>query len=244
MRDVAHRFKPAQFFTWHAAILCACTLIANLSGCGKSEKIPTTADRLAAVQQKQETQPDFYIPRKTVDYMADLKTLKDAPARVEPATAPARPEPARPIDTKTVSQDSKAAVAPEPAPVQPTPQPVQTPVQTPAPTTSAPPSNVVASSAPTARPAPKQEVAALVSVVSREQPDFPRDAMRAGIESGSVRARMTINAAGEVTDVAILQAQPPRVFDRSVRTALGRWKFNAGADGRTFDTEVGFKAAN
>lgn len=83
-----------------------------------------------------------------------------------------------------------------------------------------------------------------MSVISREQPEFPRDAMRAGIESGSVRARMTISAAGDVTDVAILQAQPERVFDRSVRSALGRWKFNAGADGRTFDTEVGFKAAN
>jgi TonB family protein len=59
-----------------------------------------------------------------------------------------------------------------------------------------------------------------------------------------VRARLTINAAGDVTNVAILQAQPVRVFDRSVQLALGRWKFNAGVDGRTFDTEVGFKAAN
>jgi outer membrane biosynthesis protein TonB len=44
--------------------------------------------------------------------------------------------------------------------------------------------------------------------------------------------------------VAILKAEPARVFDRSVQQALGRWKFNPGADGRTFDTEVGFKAAN
>lgn len=81
-------------------------------------------------------------------------------------------------------------------------------------------------------------------MVSREQPTFPRDALRAGIETGTVRARMTINAAGEVTNVAILQAQPARVFDRSVQQALGRWKFNTGTDGRTFDTEVGFKASN
>ena len=84
----------------------------------------------------------------------------------------------------------------------------------------------------------------IVSVVSREQPAFPREALRSGIESGTVRARLTISAAGEVTNVAILQAQPARVFDRSVQTALGRWKFNPGTEGRTFDTEIAFKASN
>ena len=68
--------------------------------------------------------------------------------------------------------------------------------------------------------------------------------MRAGVETGTVRARMTISASGEVTNVAILKAEPARVFDRSVQQALSRWKFNAGADGRSFDTEVGFKSAN
>ena len=81
-------------------------------------------------------------------------------------------------------------------------------------------------------------------MISREQPEFPREALRAGVENGTVRARLTISASGEVTSVAILKAEPSRVFDRSVQQALSRWKFNAGADGRTFDTEVGFKAAN
>lgn len=255
MHDLTHHFKPARFTAWSMSLLYGFAAIGSLSGCGKSEKIPTTADRLAAVLQKQETQPDFYVPRKTVDYMADLKSLKDAPARIEPAPVSSRPVPANAADPKPAAREN-AAAAPEAAPQQPAPQPVptntQTLVPTPSPTpappatasASAPPSNVVASSAPTARPAPKQDTVPVVSVISREQPEFPRDAMRAGIESGSVRARMTISAAGDVTDVAILQAQPERVFDRSVRSALGRWKFNAGADGRTFDTEVGFKAAN
>jgi protein TonB len=248
------------------SILCGFAVTSNLSGCGKNEKIPTTADRLAAVQQKQETIPDFYVPRKTVDYMSDLKSLKDAPARndrSDSAPASTRPEPAKPLGSPPPAQESKVATAPEPTPAPPTLQtapttspataptsaPTIAPTATPTPnaltpSASAPSSNVFASAAPTARPAPKEELAPAVSVISREQPEFPRDALRAGIESGSVRARLTISASGEVTDVSILQAQPPRVFDRSVKTALGRWRFNAGSNGRTFDTDVGFKAAN
>ena len=220
------------------SLLLSCVAaISALPGCGKSDRTPTTSERLSSVQQKQETQPDFYIPRKTVDYMADLKSLKDVPAKTEPAAPKA--EGAKPPDARPAVQESKAVAAQ--APVQAAPQSAPTPP----PTTSVPASNVVASAAPTARPAPpRQDAVAVVSVVSREQPAFPREALRAGIENGMVRARVTINAAGDVTNVAILQAQPARVFDRSVQQALGRWKFNAGADGRTFDTEVGFKAAN
>ena len=105
----------------------------------------------------------------------------------------------------------------------------------------APPANVVASAAPTARPIAPKENPAAITVVSREQPDFPRDAARNGVESGSVRARVMINAAGAVSSVVILEAKPPRVFDRAVTQALQRWKFNPGADGRSYDTEINFK---
>jgi len=209
-----------------------------LAACGKSERIPTTAERLSSVQTKQETQPDFYVPRKTVDYMTDLKGLKDAPAKPDTAAPPVKAEPAKPapVETKVA-----AAPAPAPAPVQVAPAPV---VQTPPPAAAAPASNVVASAAPTARPAPppSRDVTPIISVVSRESPQFPREAQRAGIESGTVRAKLTINAAGDVTNVAILQAQPVRVFDRSVQTALIRWKFNPGVDNRSYETEIAFKA--
>ena len=237
MHDLTHRLSATRFMPRPLPFLFGLVAISALSGCGKGEKIPTTQERLSSVQQKQETQPDFYVPRKTVDYMTDLKSLKDTPAKPEPS--PARAESVKSVDTKPALQESRIAAATAPAPTQAAPPPATTP-----PAAAAPAGNVVASSAPTARPSPKQEVAADVSVVSREQPAFPREALRAGIESGTVRARVTINAAGEVTNVARLQSQPARVFDRAVQQALGRWKFNTGADGRTLDTEVGFKAAN
>lgn len=219
--------------------LPAAFLAAGIVGCGKSERPPTTSERLAAVQTKQETEKDFYVPRKTVDYMSDLKSIKDAPAK--PAATERTASEAK--GSVAESRPTPVATAPALAPsATPTAPPVQAPQVTPAapapaPAQAAPLPTVVASAAPSARPTPP----ATVTVISREPPDFPRDATRAGIESGTVRARLSINGKGEVTNVAILQATPPRVFDRAVQTALSRWKFNTGAEGRSYDTEVAFK---
>ena len=65
--------------------------------------------------------------------------------------------------------------------------------------------------------------------------------MRNGVDTGRVVARMTIDAAGRVTNVDIVEAQPRRIFDRAVRNALSQWKFNEGAPGRTVESEVDFR---
>ena len=193
-----------------------------LGACQKSETVPTTAERLKSVEQKQQTQPDFFAPRKSVDYMTDLKNLKDAPAKPEPVALPAKAAETRP--------------APVTAPAAPVPTPTR--VAEPAP---APPAQV-ASAAPTARPAaPKPDLSMQTTALSREQPDFPREAIRQNIDTGTVRAKLTINAAGEVTNVAIVQSRPSRIFDRAVITSLSRWKFNPGADGRSYETEINFQ---
>ena len=210
-----------------------------LTACQKPEAVPTTADRLKYVEQKQQTQPDYYVPRKVVDYMSDLKTLKDnTPKPAPPVEAVPTPNAVKTPDRKTAAADETRSAAP--VVVTPTSVPAPTPVQA-APVVAAPAANVVASAAPTARPVPPKEVASAVTVITREQPDFPRDAIRGGVESGSVRARVIINAAGGVSSVVILEAKPSRVFDRSVTQALLRWKFNPGTEGRTYETEVNFK---
>ena len=209
----------------HLLLMLASTCL--MTACQKAETVTTTAERLKSVEQKQQEQPDVYVPRKSVDYMSDLKSLKEN----APKTAVAPPTPAAaPAEVRAPIIESKPAA----------PAPVAAAVQT-APPPSAPAANVVASAAPTARPAPPKDVASTVTVVSREPPDFPRDAMRAGIESGSVRAKLIITAAGTVSSVVIVEAKPTRVFDRAVTQALLRWKFNPGTDGRTYETEVNFK---
>jgi len=56
-----------------------------------------------------------------------------------------------------------------------------------------------------------------------------------------VRARMTLDAAGGVTRVEIVESSPRRVFDRAVVRALSQWRYSDGAAGRTVDMEVAFK---
>ena len=78
------------------------------------------------------------------------------------------------------------------------------------------------------------------TVVSKVDPEFPREAVQAGADKGTVKARMTVDGSGEVVRVEILEAQPRRVFDRAVIKTLSQWRFNAGANGRTVEIDVNF----
>ncbi|MDX2217827.1 MAG: energy transducer TonB [Burkholderiales bacterium] len=82
---------------------------------------------------------------------------------------------------------------------------------------------------------------AQVTPVTREPVEFPREAVKAGVDKGEVKVKVTIDATGNVTDVQIIEAKPPRVFDRAVRSSMAKWKFNAGDANRSYETVVEFK---
>ena len=79
------------------------------------------------------------------------------------------------------------------------------------------------------------------TLVSKVEPEFPREAIQAGEDEGLVKARMTVDETGEVTRVEILEARPRRIFDRAVVRTLSQWKFNRGNDGRSVEIEIAFK---
>lgn len=79
------------------------------------------------------------------------------------------------------------------------------------------------------------------TLVTRVEPEFPREAIQAGAEKGLVKARMTLDATGEVTRVEVLEANPRRVFDKAVVRTLSQWKFNAGNPGRAVEIDIDFK---
>lgn len=237
-----NRSGAARPLQW---LLCAGVVL--LGACSKSEPPKPKSDAPApAAAAPRAAEPETPLaPRKSVDYMAGLKNFKDESkavtreelersakqvvqsAEASKAAAATRTEPPKAAETKA------PAPAATPAPVIQTPPPA--PVAAPRP---APAEDVVAKAAPTAAaPAPTTTV----TPVSRAAPDFPREAVRSGVDSGTVRARLTIDASGNVANVQIVEARPARVFDRSVRETLSKWKFNPGADGRVYDTEVEFK---
>ncbi len=58
----------------------------------------------------------------------------------------------------------------------------------------------------------------------RIQPQYPRRAAIAKIE-GYVTVEFTITETGSVTDPTVIDAKPPRVFDREAIRAILKWKF-------------------
>jgi periplasmic protein TonB len=79
------------------------------------------------------------------------------------------------------------------------------------------------------------------TVVSKADLDFPREAVQANVDKGKVKAKLTIDAGGEVTRVDIINAEPRRVFDKAVTRSLSQWRFNAGDANRSYEIELEFK---
>lgn len=77
--------------------------------------------------------------------------------------------------------------------------------------------------------------------VSKVDPEFPREAQIASVDKGRVKARLTLDASGEVTRVDIVDANPRRVFDRAVTRSLSQWRYEPGAAGRTVEVDLDFK---
>ena len=123
------------------------------------------------------------------------------------------------------------------------PPPVATAQPTMAPAFATPPVQL-ASAAPTIS-APRPSVGNELKAISRDPPEFPKEAIIDGVKSGLVNARIHVSPRGNVTGVDILGGQPPKVFDRAVRKALMRWQFEPLAAGHTtdvdFDVDVKFQ---
>ena len=105
----------------------------------------------------------------------------------------------------------------------------------------APPPVAQAPPAPAPPPPPKPAVRRGIVPIEREDPVYPRDALRAGISKGTVIARLQIDGKGSVTEVQIVSADPPRVFDKEVRRALLLWKFQADGEKYVGEVEISFK---
>jgi periplasmic protein TonB len=181
------------------------------------------------------------------------ESLKERLARQEAADKlfdKAGKEPPRPAEAPRPAAPAKTAAAPAqpaPAPAPATTAPAAAPAKVEAAKPEPPKAEPVPPPAPrvevaAAKPAPAAPAApAPTRLVTRVDPEFPREAVQAGAASGNVKARVTLDASGSVTRVDVLEAFPRRVFDRAVTRALTQWKYNEGAPGRTVDIEIEFK---
>ena len=187
----------------------------------------------AAPAKPIETKPIEAKPAPPPAKAPEAKAPPPPPAETKAKPAEARPEPKKPPERK--AEEPRVIPAPRtpPAQIQTAPQPA--PIV--APTEPVPPVREEAKPAPPALAAPTRDA----TPVSRSPVNFPVAAITRGIERGVVRARLTINAAGSVTAVRVVSSDPPRIFDREATRSLEEWKFNPGADNRSYDIEIEFK---
>jgi protein TonB len=168
--------------------------------------------------------------------------------------------------TATIIEEIKAPPPPPPPPKKIVEMPkVQAPVETyvpppdiPVPTTStAPVISAVTATAPTephviapppvvqappppAAP-PKPAIRRGIARVAGDDPVYPRSAIKAGVERGTVLARVMIDEQGNVYDVIIVKAEPPRHFSQAVIDALKTWKFHAEGEKYVGEVEINFQ---
>ena len=109
-----------------------------------------------------------------------------------------------------------------------------------APTTTAPTEPIVIAPPVVAPPAPKPAVRKGLVPVEVIKPEYPREAIRAGVQSGKVVCLLDVDEKGNVTEVKIKSAQPPRVFDREVVNTLMRWKFIPDGEKYVAEVEINF----
>ncbi len=109
-----------------------------------------------------------------------------------------------------------------------------------APTTVVPTEQHVIAPPVVAPPAPKPAIRKGLVPINRVDPIYPREAIRAGIAKGHVVARLSVDEQGNVTEVHIIEADPPGVFNKEVTRAMMQWKFKPEGEKFLGDVELNF----
>ncbi|MEO8384245.1 MAG: TonB family protein [Betaproteobacteria bacterium] len=170
-------------------------------------------------------------PVPTREVPKDSKAEKNDREREEksPGRQPVRDEIRKAIQARPLDREKSL-----PAPIAPVVPSLQSPVQAPRPESVAPTPSLPLPVA------PRPDTSAVV--MERRDPAYPIEGIRQGIfRTVIVKARLSIDARGAVTDVVILQGGPIVAFARQTQLTLRDWKFNPGTPGRSFDVEITFK---
>jgi protein TonB len=176
------------------------------------------------------------LARKAVDV---IKKPLNATIIEEIKAPPPPPPPPKRIEVPKVTAPPVQPYIPPPD----IPAPVQAEPVIAAPTTTPPPEPVAIAPPPiVAPPAPKPAIRRGVTRISGDNPDYPPEAIKKQIYEGTVIARLNIDEKGNVTEVKIIEAHPPRVFDRAVTEALLQWKFQPDGGKYIGEIEIEFKS--
>ena len=170
---------------------------------------------------------------------AAKKTQDQQLAAADEVKRQAEIEKQRIADQQKQQKEATEKLAQQAAAPPPAPAPVQRPAQQ-----AAPPPAPVQQAAEAAPPPPQRATASNeLRPISTPSPNYPREAA-ARRRAGSVEVEFTVGTDGSVTSSRVVNASPPRIFDREALQAINKWRFQPVGSPVTSRRTFNFQPAN